>query len=148
MRRILTTALASSLLALALPAAASAHHGRHHHRHHHRHHARTVVFARPSTTAPSNSPTQPTEAVATIASFENGVLKIALWDGSTVSGKVTDMTEIECGGGCSGHHDFGGGSPGFQHDSGDDDWEHHDTLASVDPVGHCPHIPTLSSVCQ
>jgi hypothetical protein len=124
MRRILTTALASSLLALALPAAASAHHHGRHHRHHHRHHARTVVFARHSTTPANTTPA--TESVATIASFENGVLKITLADGSTVSGKVTEMTEIECGGGCSGHHDFGGGSPGWQHDNGDDGWEHHD----------------------
>ena len=43
MRRILTTVLASSLLALAIPAAASAHHGSRH-RHHRRHHAHTVVF--------------------------------------------------------------------------------------------------------
>ncbi len=138
MRRILTTALASSLLALALPAAASAHHeGRHdfehraeahhrHHHHHHRHHARTVVFAKRSTTTTTSSgtPAPPTEAVATVASFENGVLKIMLADGSTVSGKVNEMTEISCD---RADHDFGdddddddGGSqsgPGsFHHD--------------------------------
>lgn len=107
MRRILTTAVASSLLALALPAAASAHHSArheavHHHRRHH-HRAHTVVFTAgsvrtmPGTTAPS-TPSTPTssEPAATITSFENGVLKLTLADGSTVSGKVTERTEIEC----------------------------------------------------
>ena len=106
MRRILTTAVASSLLALALPAAASAHHSSrheavHHHRRHHR--AHTVVFTAgsvrtmPGTTAPT-TPTTPSgsEPAATITSFENGVLKLTLADGSTVSGKVTERTEIEC----------------------------------------------------
>lgn len=106
MRRILTTAVASSLLALALPAAASAHHSARHAavRHHRRHHrAHTVVFRAgsvrtlPGTTAPT-TPSTPTssEPAATITSFENGVLKLTLADGSTVSGKVTERTEIEC----------------------------------------------------
>ena len=131
MRRILTAVLASSLLALALPAAASAHHGSRHdaahraraHRHH-RHHHRTVLFA-PSAKPSDNStgtqtPTTPTETVATVASFEGGVLKLTLPDGSTVSGKVTETTEISCG--CD--HQFGGfqhdGPQGWQHDNGDD----------------------------
>src|SRR5579871_133417 len=113
MRRILTGLVASSLLALALPAAASAHHSsRHHRRHHHR--AHTVVFA-PST-KPSTTPTTPTtETVASVASFENEVLKITLPDGSTVSGKVTESTFISCG--CSGREDFSG-PPEWQHDGG------------------------------
>jgi hypothetical protein len=130
MRRILTAALASSLLALAIPAAASAHHGsrhdaarqaRHHHRRHHR--AHTVVFApkvAPSgTTTGTQPPTQTSEAVATIASFEGGVLKLTLPDGSTASGKVTEMTEIECGGD---HQGVEGQAPGFQHDDGQGDF--------------------------
>ena len=134
MRRILTAALASSLLALALPAAASAHHASRHdaahraraHRHHHHRHAHMVVLApsaKPSGTTGTGTPTTPsTEPVASVASFENGVLKLTLPDGSTVSGKVTAMTEIECGGE---HHDAPGAGQdqnddGPGHDQGDD----------------------------
>lgn len=131
MRRIITTTVASSLLALALPAAASAHHagrheaahhaGAHHRRHHHR--AHTVVFspaaaptATPSPATPGSQPGEG-ETAGTIASFEGGVLKITLADGTTVSGKVTETTEIQCG--CPGHDGGQGddqGPGGFQHD--------------------------------
>lgn len=129
MRRILLTAFASSLLAFALPAAASAHHSARHHSAHragaHRRHKRahTVVFAAgsvtstPGTTTPKTTETPPSssEPAGTIASYENGVLKITLADGSTVTGKVTENTEIECG--CPGHDGFSGdGNPGWQHD--------------------------------
>jgi len=115
MRRILIALLASSFAALIVPAAASAHH----HRHHHRRHAHMVVIA-PHTAKPATeTPTTPTtETVATVASFEGGVLKLSLPDGSTVSVKVTEATWIGCG--CS--HDFQGGAPGFQHD-GPDPWQ-------------------------
>ncbi|HXB16044.1 MAG TPA: hypothetical protein VNV44_09920 [Solirubrobacteraceae bacterium] len=117
MRRILTALVASSLLALALPAAASAHHANRHRRHHHK--AHTVVFA-PST-KPATTPTTPaTETMATVASFENEILKITLPDGSTVSGKVTESTFISCG--CSGHEGFGA-SPESQHDGGQQGWQ-------------------------
>jgi hypothetical protein len=107
MRRILLTALASSVVAVALPVAASAHdkaghHARQERVHHHRHHARFVHFAsRSSVTSQPGTPTgQPTtpagESVGTIASFEGGVLKITLNDGTTVSGTVTEGTEIKC----------------------------------------------------
>jgi hypothetical protein len=138
-RRILTGVLASAFLALALPAAASAHHrARHDARgarahHHHRRHHRTVVFA-PSAT-PSNTTTTPTtptteEPVATVASFEGGVLKITLPDGSTVSGKVTEETWIGCGCDHSGSQGFQHeGWQGDQNDQGDDgpgDFQHDD----------------------
>ncbi len=143
MRRILTAVLASGLLALALPAAASAHHaGRRDAAHrarahrHHRHHHRTVVFApsaKPSDTTTGTEPPAPSseEPVATVDSFEGGVLKITLADGSTVSGKVTEETRISCG--CDGH-DFqdgpqgsqDGGSPGWQGDEGGPGFDHHD----------------------
>ncbi|MEA2216710.1 MAG: hypothetical protein QOK19_2271 [Solirubrobacteraceae bacterium] len=107
MRRIIQTTIASSLLALALPAAALAQHSSHHARgHHHRHHSRahTVVFTHgvaktiPGTTTPvTTTPTPPAgEPAGTIASFEGGILKITLADNSTVSGKVTERTEIRC----------------------------------------------------
>lgn len=132
MRRILTVVLASSLLALALPVAASAHHGSRHaqraqaRKHHRRHHAHMVVFAPkaapsgPTTTTGTSgteTPTTPTEPVATVASFEGGVLKITLPDGSTVSGKVTEATEIECG--CE-HQGSQGEQQGFGHDGSGD----------------------------
>lgn len=113
MRRMITSTVASSLLALALPVAASSAHdsARHdafrhageHHRHHHHRRAHTVVFTSgpvrtvPGTTAPVTPVTPvPAEPAATVASFENGVLKLTLGDGSTVAGKVTERTEIEC----------------------------------------------------
>lgn len=131
MRRILTAALASSLVALAIPAAASAHHaGRHHARGHARHHAHMVVFApktRPAGTTSGTEETPPTtEPVAKIASFEGGVLKITLADGSTVSGKVTEATEIECGDNQSSQDEQQGSGDeqqGSQHD-GSGDWSH------------------------
>lgn len=162
MRRILTTALASSLLALALPAAASAHHGSRHgsahrakaHRHHHKR-AHTVVFApraKPSgttTTTGTGTPSTPTEPVATVASFENGVLKITLADGSTVSGKVTEQTEISCG--CSGHDGSFGGS-GWQ--GGDNNDENDNSDDNGGPSGFhgddehgSPEPPKTESTC-
>jgi len=141
MRRILTPALACSLLALALPAAASAHHGSRH-RHHSRHHAHTVVFvrhAKPSSTTTPGTGTPTSEQVATVASFEGGVLKITLAGGSTVSGKVTENTEIECG--SDGHH-FEDGPQGAGHDdNGDDDDApgsfHHDDEQGQQGEGSC-----------
>ncbi len=144
MRRIFMTAVASALLALALPAAASADHSArneavHHHRRHHHRHAHTVVFAAgsvrtmPGTTAPSTPSTPSSEPAATIVSFENGVLKLMLADHSTVSGKVTERTEIECRanredndanddqGEGQGNGSQGGPGPSFSHDHGDDE---------------------------
>ena len=101
MRRICLSATACTALALAMPAGASAHHrGRHHH--HHAHPSRTITFAAHRTSTTSSSPTTPTppasegEAAGTIASFENGILKLTLADGSVVSGKVTEVTRIDC----------------------------------------------------
>jgi hypothetical protein len=110
MRRAMLAALSVIALALASPGAALAHHG--HRGHHHKgkvkaHHAR-VRFERFGAPTPSSSETpsdtgseetktaSPTEVVGTVASFENEVLTITLNDGSTVKGKVTSATEIEC----------------------------------------------------
>jgi hypothetical protein len=136
MRRIIQTAIASSLLALALPAAAlsqnpSEHARGHHHRHHRR--AHTVVFTHgsaktiPGTTTPVTPMPAPVEGepAGTIASFEGGVLKITLTDGSTVAGKVTERTEIQCG--TAGREDVGddNGNDGEDNNSGDSGGDNH-----------------------
>ncbi|HWX73753.1 MAG TPA: hypothetical protein VNZ05_00505, partial [Solirubrobacteraceae bacterium] len=93
--------LASSLVALLAPAVASAHHR--HHARGHRHHASSArllnfgaAITSPTTgTAPvQSSPTN--ETAGTVESFSGGVLKLKLNDGSEVSGKVTDETELRC----------------------------------------------------
>jgi hypothetical protein len=130
---MITSTVACSLLALALPVAASAHDstdhdafrhaGEHHRRHHHRH-AHTVVLTAGAvrtvagTTAPVAPVTPaPAEPAATVASFENGILKLTLGDGSTVAGKVTERTEIECRMGD--REDFGDDNGHDGNDNGD-----------------------------
>ncbi len=138
MKRILTGVLASAFLAPALPAAASAHHRARHDargaRAHHRRHHHTVVFApaaKPSDTTGTPTPTPASEEpVATVASFEGGVLKITLPDGSTASGKVTEETQISCGCEDSSQHegwqgdqgDAANGGPGLEQHEG---WQEH-----------------------
>jgi hypothetical protein len=112
MRRIFLTAVASSAMALAVPGVAAAHHGKSHgssrsasshHKRHHRH-ARIMRFgsaASAPTSGSTSTPTSPTttlagESAGTVTSFTNEVLTITLKDGTTVSGKVTEKTEIEC----------------------------------------------------
>lgn len=77
-RLLLTTTTVSAMLALAAPGVASAHHRAERHHHHARH-------------ASTNR-----ETAGTVASFTGGVLTITLTNGSTVSGQVTDQTEIRC----------------------------------------------------
>ena len=113
MRRIFLTAVASSAMALAVPGVAAAHHGNSqgssrsassHHKRHHRH-ARIMRFgsvASAPTSGSTSTPTSPTtttptgESAGMITSFTNEVLTITLKDGTTVSGKVNEKTEIEC----------------------------------------------------
>jgi hypothetical protein len=98
------------LLALAAPAVASAHHHGKHHSKRHAARARVLDFrasvpATPSTPGSPGSPVTPatpsTESAGTIKSFKEGagkegVLVIKLTDGTEVSGKVTEQTEILC----------------------------------------------------
>jgi hypothetical protein len=100
MKRILIVAVSSSALALAAPAIASAqHHGKHHHKHHAAR-ARVVDFraASPALTSPPASQTAPTgtESAGKVTSLKEGVLTITLTDGTPVSGKVTEQTQIHC----------------------------------------------------
>ena len=112
MRRTIITAVA--LTVLAVPGAAIASHqghSRHESVHHKRHHrqAHILRFGAVTSSAPSSAPVSATsspspvtttvatgETAGTIASFTNGTLTITLNDGSSVSGKVTPATEIEC----------------------------------------------------
>ena len=96
MKRILLVAVSSSALVLAAPAIASAHHhGKHHHK---RHAARArVLDFRASKPATPATPTTPTnETVGKVTSFKEGVLIITLTNGTQVTGKVTEKTEIHC----------------------------------------------------
>jgi hypothetical protein len=114
MRRTIITAVASAALAvpgIALASHQSEHqlrgdHGVHHKRHHarHHHHAHIVTFGAAASSTPASgtgtSSPSPTpvgdETAGTVASFADGTLTIKLNDGSTVSGKVSSFTEIEC----------------------------------------------------
>jgi len=94
-RRVMFTVAATVLMAGAVPASALAHH----HKHHSRHHARIRRFG-DQNTAPTS--TSSSDNAGTVQSFENGVLTIALnpppgsTQSSTVSGTVTNDTELEC----------------------------------------------------
>jgi|GEM_PF-2750127 len=181
MRRIIVAAVTTT--ALALPGVALAHgsehsrgaehHGvrhaeRHHHRHHHRAHVLTFHAAQASATTPSTGqgatpPPVTEERAGRIASFTAGTLTITLNDGSSVSGKVTPASEIECrsamasaadngeGGDNSGggeHGDRSGPSSGdgqsgedsgrdeSDHDAGDDDA--HDEAEQCSPTALVP----------
>ncbi|HTZ85687.1 MAG TPA: hypothetical protein VMB05_03375 [Solirubrobacteraceae bacterium] len=158
MKRIVMTAVAT--LSLAAPSAALAHHhGERHHHHRGRHHGQAHVLAfhaqRPATSTaptsgtPSTSPAPSSEESAgTIASFENNVLTIKLNDGSTVSGKVTEQTEIECsvptGSSAPGTSSFGerehgdDGHFGDRGPGGDDPWDQSDQGDGGDHHGDCP----------
>jgi hypothetical protein len=143
MRRTIITAVAAT--ALMLPGAALASHTgeRHHRRHHeiHHRHAHIVTFGAAAASSTSGvagtvAPTSPAgttdETAGKIASFLNGTLTITLTDGSSVSGKVTESTAIECrstmasaasdGGPGGGDQSVGGpsGGQGDENDASDD----------------------------
>jgi hypothetical protein len=94
MRRFGFIAVACIVACALVPTTALArhHHARHHARHHHKHHARAHVkrFGSDSSTTSSG------DTAGAVQSFSNGVLTIRLNDGSTVSGRVTSRTELEC----------------------------------------------------
>jgi hypothetical protein len=106
MNRMLLTTAMSAMLAIAAPGVASAHNAKRHHRAHHHHARRATVRtfgsplppARPgSTTGTPVTPAPDSGATAgTVTSFTGGVLTITLSDGTTVSGQVTERTELHC----------------------------------------------------
>jgi hypothetical protein len=111
-RLLLPLALAgSAALTLSAPTIALANHGHRHHHKRHSHHAK-VSFEHlgppsvrsgsapgagsgPGATQPT-TPTPPAENAGKVASYTGGVLTLTLSDGSSVSGKVTAATHIEC----------------------------------------------------
>ncbi len=111
MKRMLIAAASSLMFALAAAGPASAAHKSrcHHHAHHacakskHASRARVLTFGASSRAtglagsgAAPTAPGAPSETAGTVASFTDGVLTITLKDGSTVSGMVTDASEIRC----------------------------------------------------
>ncbi len=130
MRKIILTVVAACALVAFIPASSLAHgHKRHHRAHHSRVHHKTFGHdwsQSGSNTTPSTSSDQ---NAGTVQLFMNGVLTIALNDGSTVIGNVTSDTEIECQAaepaGMQSHDrgngDNGGGDNGDNNDQGDDD---------------------------
>jgi hypothetical protein len=124
----------SALALLAAPAVAAAHgngddHGRHHDgRHHHKHHGKKA-----------HSREVTGRATATIASFTDGELTLALPSGKTYTADVTDRTVIVCRSlpttataashGGDGDDNSGpgkGGDDGDRRHDGDDDGPNHD----------------------
>jgi hypothetical protein len=100
MKRILLVAVSSTALTLAAPAIASAHSAHHHAKRHHKHHgatARVLDFHASAAPTSSQTPATPTtESAGKVTSFKEGVLTITLNDGTPVSGKVTEQTQIHC----------------------------------------------------
>jgi Ni/Co efflux regulator RcnB len=108
MRRILFTVLASCVVLAAVPVIATAHGDEHHRGRHHEHHDRREHARRHHHRARvrhehfsgdrgdrGDNPGQPGTA-GTVTSFTGGVLTITLTNGNTVSGQVTQSTELRC----------------------------------------------------
>jgi hypothetical protein len=92
MRRIAFALVASALLVAFAPAGALAKSHRHHSR---THHARIRRFGDMSPTAPTTTTGAPAP-VGTITSFDGTTLIVHFNDGNTVTGVVTNDTQIEC----------------------------------------------------
>jgi hypothetical protein len=118
MRRIMFTILACTALSVAAPAVASAHDGQGNH-HHKRHHVRHEKFV-----GHRHDRDFGNDMVAgTVTSFTDNVLTITLNNGNTVSGLVTDNTEVKCE------------NPEDNDNNGDNDVEHGDRIADHGPGG-------------
>jgi hypothetical protein len=123
MKRTILGVVASSMLLLIGPGAALARqhgHGHSHKSHHqrsHRAHARSEKLG-------SDFADKSGEIAGTVASFKDGVLTIKLMDGSTVSGKVTAATKLECESSAPMVAHSASVDPGARHDSTPGDARH------------------------
>ncbi|MGZ4193726.1 MAG: hypothetical protein ACXVRW_14835 [Solirubrobacteraceae bacterium] len=141
MRRILFTVLAATALCIAAPTVALAHNGHHHKLHHHarvRHEFFKAHQNDASGTTGTTSGSTSERTAGTVTSFANNVLTITLTNGNTISGAVTNDSEIKCEspatqtgdndaddngagdehGDAVFHHSDGGGDNGDQGDQG------------------------------
>jgi hypothetical protein len=113
MRKTLLMVVASCALLAVAPAGALAHGGRRHHSHRSRAHRRTFGADQGMGQNTGTSP-----SAGTVQSFMGGVLTIAMTNGPTVSGQVSNFTDIVCEsaptamqgtGSWQDHHDSNGG---------------------------------------
>jgi hypothetical protein len=126
MRRILFTILACSALFVAVPTVALARNGHHHHKRHHHSRVRHEKFVghdqagsvNPGNPGDANQPT-----AGTVTSFANNILTITLTNGNTVSGEVTNDTEVKCE------------NPDNMDNNGGNDVEHGDRVSDHGPGG-------------
>ena len=126
MRRILFTILASTALFVAVPAVALAHEGHraHHHKRHHHSRVRHEKFFGHRHDANDNNGSPATEPTAgTVTSFTDDVLTITLTNGNTISGEVTNDTEVKCE------------NPAEVNDGNGNDLEHGDRISDHGPGG-------------
>lgn len=99
MKRTLVTLLMSAAVAIAAPSVALATHHKHHHARHHsartHHRVRHERFGKSDQGQPGNA-----QQAGSVVDFTNGILTISFTDSSgttsTISGAVTDQTELEC----------------------------------------------------
>jgi hypothetical protein len=132
MRKLAIASLAG-LLALSAPALAQArsHHAKHHQRRHHHTHVLFLHPAPKSSTGTQGAGTESPQAAGSVTTFEGGVLTVTLTDGTKVTGKVTEQTEIKCepetahaadlgGGDEDSHGSFSGNENQGRDDQGDD----------------------------
>ena len=121
MRRILFTILACTAMSAAVPAAALAHDGNDHH--HKRHHHARVRHEHFVGHRHHNGDFGNQVTAGKVTSFANNVLTITLTNGNTVSGLVTDRTEVKCE------------NPADVDNNGDNDNEHGDRVTDHGPGG-------------
>ncbi len=102
-RLLFVAALGATLAMLALPSFAAArarghHHANRHARHHliTRAHGRMVLIHGTASNSPGSPAGTGQENAGEVESFDGTTLTIKLFAGGTVSGKVTESTEIEC----------------------------------------------------
>ncbi len=124
MRRTLFTIVACTALLAAVPATALAHGHRDHHRRHHHSRVRHEKFlAHRHDSTSTGTPTPGSEPTAgTVTSFANNVLTITLTNGNTVSGDVTNDTEVKC-------------ENPAEDNNGNNDVEHGDLVSDHGPGG-------------